>query len=277
MVQSINTNTFAVDIQLSDAELYFLLDVLKIPKLPGMPDKKAELSADDKNLDLLAGLNALRARDLIRDDHVAERLVVDKMLSAMLIVCASSQRAIFIGHTVGAEPQQITSYIYIQDSMAVVHRTERPGVERFIALFDLPTLQAQLRTELMLVSDDGDSISPIAVHIALFQAAITTFGEGHAADALQMLMTTGFPEQTAGMLLDALAQPRVNTTIMAIAPSANGGTHNNFNGLTLIHTSEGIWMIEPNNDTNMMSVQRTTRDLVYQRVEQFVEDVRFTI
>ena len=265
---------FSLDLQLSSSEMLYLQDALSLAALPGGTSADSVLAADTASTWRLAGLNALRARNLIYDDHAARQMVVDRMLAGMLIACGEARKAIFVERS-GANEAQSSSCLHMHHALAVVHRRERPGIDRFIALFDETTIATQFRQEVPLASTGTHTLAPIKLARQTFGAVLDALGAGQTMQALDVLTNAEHTVQAASAeaLLQALVQPHMHISVMAVATTDAPGQQKYARTFLLIDTPEGVWLIELDQDATTTTVGRITREQASAQLDPLIANV----
>lgn len=121
------------EIKLSYEELIYLLTLLSIPSLPGLPPD-VRSSVDGKTFDALMGAaeRALRARDFLRVED--EEIIVESALMGILGFCARDHYSIIATRTLPNDLHQ-TAYYHLRDTLKV-RRHEQFGVHHFSLIED---------------------------------------------------------------------------------------------------------------------------------------------
>lgn len=124
------------EVKLSTEELVYLLTLLSIPSLPGLPpDLRSSL--DGKLFEALMGSaeRSLRARDFLRFED--QSLIIESVLMGILGFCARDNYSIVATRTL-PDDQHRTLFYHLRDTLRI-RRHEELGVHHFGLLPDVPS------------------------------------------------------------------------------------------------------------------------------------------
>jgi len=264
-----SSQTFNIDVQLSSEEMLFLNDLLSLPDLPEGTSADREQDTETTQIRKTAGLNSLRARNLVQDDHAARRVVVDSLLLATLITCGEARQAILFAHSrIGR--QENVACIHIHNIMAVVHRRERPKIDRFTAVFDRATLTELIQKEMILESPGKGEDAFIEIHNEIVREAFQALSNNDIETAINCLAENGAQGSSAKLFCDSLLQPYSKMTVVAMSGDKHRD-HQQFRGLSLIDAPDGIWSLRPGSREGFTIIEHLAREEVYQRINQVVQ------
>lgn len=264
-----SSETLSIDLQLSGEEMLFLTDLLSLPDLPEGTSADHELDTETNQIRRTAGLNSLRARNLVQDDHVGRRVVVDNLLLAILVTCSQARKAIFFAHSrIGL--QEDVACIHIHNTMAVVHRRERPGIDRFIAALDRATLIELIQKEMILESTGKGGSIFTEIHNEIIREAFQAVSNNDIGTSINFLVENGAQRSSAELFCNTLTKPYSKVTVVAMDGDEQR-EHQLFTGLSLIDAPDGIWSLGPGSGEGFTIIEHIAREEVYQRINQVVE------
>jgi len=267
-----------LSLEFSAAEMLYLKDALRLGSFPGGTSADIEMTEDTANIWRLAGLNALRARGLVQDDHESQQMVVDRTLAGILMACVSAHRSIFVDHGIAGGSQK-SSCLHLHDVLSIVHRRERLGIDHFIALFDPAEIPAQFRMEIPLNSTGTAELGPISAPKQAFLVALDSQGDAKPGGAVTALVAAGVSDEDARALVDAFTQPYPRFTVMALAVGDEQNTKGRFWQIALIDAPEGVWVSElaGTGSSDDVTFQRVAREQAYAKLEQLLAEMKVRI
>lgn len=166
-----NTNT-TVAVEISQQEAWYLLHLLKLKALPGLP--VPEDFAKQTTL-LNAVENSLVAKGLIKRDYdlAARRieLAVDEVVTALVGAGALAERVISLVYETSPLTGEVTWFCFAP-SLTVMRHEPQPGVVQFSAIGDGGMLQSMIA---------------LALHLDVLQPPLA--GDFHVALPAEMLQT----------------------------------------------------------------------------------------
>lgn len=266
------TSTASIDIQLSSAELLYLKDALQIGTIPGGTSADINESEEQVSIWRLAGLNALRARGLVHDNHAEKRIIVDQVLAGILIACSQSRRAVLITSKIAGVQNRMVG-LHIADGLTVIHRRERAGIDRFLALLDQSTLAAQLRQELPPGTAEIEPVAAFEITQDVFNQVREAVRAEQIAYATDMLVAAQAPRASAEALLQAMRQQHVHISVVGMDATPEDAQQNRAFYLSLLDTPAGVWVIEFASDGASASVWRGTWEQAYTQIDQILRKV----
>ncbi len=251
------TEPMIIDLQLSGAEMLYLQSTLNLQRFVGGSSADVQLTDEIASVWRLNGLHALRARGFVQDDHANQKLEIDRTLAGMLIACHNAERVIYIDRRVAGE-QLTSSCLHIYDDVVVIHRRERPGIDRFMMLADPTVLINQILLEVPFTSEGEAHIPAITLPQELFATLLDDLSAGNQ-DAVHAALRTQHAETSmVEQFIHALTEPYINSSVMGIADKKSSDSPAQARQLTFIDTPQGIWLIERHN-AHEVTIERTAR------------------
>ncbi|WP_129629697.1 hypothetical protein [Candidatus Oscillochloris fontis] len=251
------TEPMIIDLQLSGAEMLYLQSALNLNRFIGGSSADVQLTDEIANIWRLNGLHALRARGFVQDDHANQTLEIDHTLGGMLIACHSAERVIYIDRRIGGE-QLTSSCLHIHDEVVVIHRRERPSIDRFMMFADPQVMINQILLEVPLTSEGEEYIPAISLPQELFATLLDDLSAGNQDAVHTTLLKQHVEIPITEQFIQALTGPYINSSIMGIVDKKSSGSAGQARQLTFIDTSQGIWLIE-RNDPHKVSIERVNR------------------
>lgn len=136
----------AVTLTLSNEELFFLINLLKIPEFPGIA--RQDVDSFLKNAEqVLTVQHSLQARGLLTITTEGEpAITVDETAAALLLNCAAVQGTLAM-LSAPAEGLPRRALFNVSPYLIVQHTDPQPGVHQFTPIPDLKTLAGYVLTE----------------------------------------------------------------------------------------------------------------------------------
>ena len=270
-------DTKQVSVALSQEELFVLLAYLEVDSLMGLNNGILhDLSKEQIQLVLGVAQRALIARGFLTPTNEENRYQLVPLILSLIGTCVKPDSSLIITYDRPQSPAE--TYFYHQaNSELVQHTIPVQAIHQFIEVTD-PSLPVEAVTTLFRVNNQPAPTATtqlIQIPQAIFTQARQIAFDNGANSARQTLIGANVEKSQATALAQTLAQPIANMTLVALQHQANGSS--NADGFTILHGSNGFWLLQPTEDTNMpeefINIQPITGTTVTNRVTALVHTI----
>lgn len=236
-----NNGKEAINIRLSREELLLTLNLLETDFIPGLDnDPLGDLNRDQYTLALTWAERALRARGLAQRFDDGELKVHSALLTAVG-VCAYSQNALFVYHWPSGQETPLRYFGHLRDDQCVAHTRPEDVLHQFALLSSKAHLIEQALQACRYVETPASALAEFELDPELFGQVRAQAGSGQRQEAVEQLVATGAPTESAKTLAATLAaSPRVSI-LQTLKQQANGTVLKQ--DFTLLQTQNQTWLI----------------------------------
>lgn len=256
----------SMSIQLGREELVSLLNLLGFKGMLGLgKDYLADFSEDAQRQILRAGANALRAKGWLREEveDGQIRLRVDSTILALLGVCLSADRLLYISHWRVDAPLR-TWYVHLGPSMTVIHRTTMPGVHEMWAT----VVPAEALVEIAALLQLDEATLPEGLKLTLSDVALAEVVELAGADGRETAVTnllakagvTGMAGEVWGTAVRNV-QASSMVSLLETHNSAEGLVSAPVRSVSFLRSAQDLWLVETAvGDASQLSLEQISID-----------------
>lgn len=256
----------------SAQEMFFLAELLGADTLLGVEDPFVGWLADEIEETREQTLQALAERDLLEIQPNGD-IVLDDEIATLVGVCALREASFVVTVTKSRGETQVY-YLHIAQQLAVEQTAlgAPPNTYQLTVLGDRDAVYERI---LHLFGLDEQVAAPSSGGQLLYSELVRA---GEVADevgteaAQQILEKAGLPGETAIALAQALADPVINGSLVAIA---NHDAEWKVDGLGLLEGRNGLWQLRASTkgDENWVEVIPSDADEVRQAIRRIVEQM----
>ncbi len=258
----------ALTLGFSSEEMFYLLDCLSAPELPGIDREPfSQLQEAQQKLALDVARRALLARQLLVPGDGG--LQADPLVPILLGPNVAPEHSIIIWRSGGAEPER-TYFAHSLKDVHVLRWTSALGIHQFVLVEDKAALEKSVLD--LLALEGGELLSgPVSrIQAATFEQAKAAAAERGAAAAESLLRESRVPAETAAAVAAALAAPKALVS-MAGMHHGRENSRSEFS-FTVLKGDHGVWLIEsPETDSDdQLTIRPSSASEVAQRIRAFV-------
>lgn len=267
-------NSFSI--QLSREELVSLLNLLGIKGILGLgEDYLADFEEAAQRQILRAGANALRAKGWLLEEVVegAVRLQVDSTILALLGVCMTAKRLLYVSHLRTDAPPRIW-YVHLGESMTVIHRTTRPGVHELWASAVPAVVLGELTQFLQLEAAETAGDVTLSLPAAVMDQVVALAQEDGGETAVTTLLAESQIEgEAAALLATAVSHVQANSmvSLLEIETSEDGTVSTPVQTFSLLKSEQDLWLLATAvEDVSQLVLEQTSMERVQSALAQFI-------
>ncbi len=256
----------------SAQEMVFLAELLGADTLLGVTDPFMGWLAEEIEEAREQTLQALAERDLLEIQPNGD-IVLDDEVATLVGVCALRD-ASFVVTVVNAAREVEAHYLHVARQLAVEQTAlgEPPNTYQLTMLGDRDSVYERI---LHLFGLDKQAAAPSSggqLPYSELARAGEVAGEVGREAAQQILKEAGLPDETATTLAQALADPVINGSLVAIA---SRDAEWKVDGLGLLEGRNGLWQLRAftKGDENWVEVIPSDADKVRQSIRRIVEQM----
>lgn len=210
-----------LQLNLTQAELLWLLRFLNIPDLPGIPGGlvPGEITAEAEAGALVNALQSLQINGLVRQNEDG-KAAVDGGVVGILGACARANQFIFIRRFTQAGPSMVNAYLL--PDLSILHEQPLAFSHRFSAVSDKAVFQGLLREQLALPRVDPLPFEEQPVTREALNAARVLLVRDKKPDAAcQVLVEAGWDDDAARLFLETIDRIEAATSVTVYDAAAN--------------------------------------------------------
>ncbi len=195
----------ALEIGLSPEELFYLLDELKLPDLPGVDRQAyARLGSEQQALVRETANHSLLARDLITPAAATSGVEINPLLLAMLGAIFNAEHSLFLWRREGPQGQRMY-YAHSRQDAHVLRWESLLGVHQFYLLNSPDALKKALLDLMELQAAPAGDENVVRLPLETFEQALGQAAERGPSQAASTLQAGGAPEAVARSVAADLA------------------------------------------------------------------------
>jgi len=226
-------------------ELIFLLRLFHVPTLPELgEDPLAGMSEEQAAAALASAERSLRARGLLRVVEKEKRVEVDPVAMALVGSCLRPRFSLLVSFQIqGGELAR--RYYHVASHLTVEHTSPEIGIDRFIGVAEPSDMFPRIADTLHITDQAALSCPPSRVRESILTQVRDRVRAREVEIAQALLRQEGVPDATAYALIETLAQPISNSSIVRI--EGFGSQDKQVQGFSLLEGNNGLWALIPDN------------------------------
>jgi hypothetical protein len=212
-----------VQLDITQAELIWLLRFLKIPELPGVPNRLAaqELPTEAEAGALINALQSLQVRGLVKQTG-ENQITIDEGVIGILGACARANQIVLIRRFTEHGPAVINAFLLPE--LGILHEQPLGFSHRFSAVTAMGVFRDLLREQLALPAELNGAVTFDEQQIdreTLDVARLLLIRDKQPAAAFETLLEAGWPKEAANGFLETVDTIRAATSVIVIDTSAS--------------------------------------------------------
>lgn len=235
-----------VVVSLSQEELLFLLQLCRVPSLPGLDlDAFDRLSEPERAITLTAGERSLRARGLLEDSSEAEAgVAVGDVVLAALGTCVMARAIVTVDRWPVDDAGERLAF-YFGEEMVVEHEVLEHGIHRFTSFFDQSASLFRLLGAAGVPETSEEATPPLSLslpRLTVENARQEVIERMDAAAATRLLAGADVDEGAASAFAETLSRLESASTLTLLS-ERNGQADGH--GVVLLTGGGSTWLLDP--------------------------------
>jgi hypothetical protein len=212
---------------LSDEELFFLVQSLKLRSFDGCDTKKYfEYDEDQLKILLQTSINSLLSKGTITKNDQDDNIEYNPIILAILLACVNPQLYACIIKSYSEKPE-IKSFYYQNRKMFVIHNVSNENIHYFLAVDNLSKLLKLLIQEFENDNNLGINIHPIKIKITDYSTIKELIDNENEDLLIKKFLSLGIDQDSSTGISQIFLKPSISifcSTINTIKDEVFGFT-----------------------------------------------------